>query len=97
MDFGQTAIRLVDFNPRSHKGSDGVKGGKSAKNTDFNPRSHKGSDLKVARDTGILKISIHAPTRGATESKVVKAPKTQISIHAPTRGATVSDTFKLCG
>ena len=34
--------------------------------TDFNPRSHKGSDLKKLLKAGQKIISIHAPTRGAT-------------------------------
>ena len=34
----------------------------------FNPRSHERSDdWKAVEDTLILKISIHAPTRGATD------------------------------
>ena len=33
-------------------------------------------------------ISIHAPTRGATEQFMEMARRYEISIHAPTRGAT---------
>ena len=33
-------------------------------------------------------ISIHAPTRGATNEKIKKWQSEIISIHAPTRGAT---------
>ena len=33
-------------------------------------------------------ISIHAPTRGATNEKLHKTKLVSISIHAPTRGAT---------
>ena len=36
----------------------------------------------------VSKISIHAPTRGATGHMIVLKCKTMISIHAPTRGAT---------
>ena len=35
-----------------------------------------------------LMISIHAPTRGATQQRYVKNRHSNISIHAPTRGAT---------
>jgi hypothetical protein len=56
---------------------------------DFNPRSHEGSDTGK---TYILmlrfKISIHAPTRGATTENAYATFHTKISIHAPTRGAT---------
>ena len=38
-------------------------------NNNFNPRSHEGSDAKgCIMDPGSPRISIHAPTRGATES-----------------------------
>ena len=54
----------------------------------FNPRSHKGSDGgDMGADKGV-EISIHAPTRGATEEHRVKFVSIKISIHAPTRGAT---------
>ena len=33
-------------------------------------------------------ISIHAPTRGATETQLNQVKRLTISIHAPTRGAT---------
>ncbi len=36
----------------------------------------------------IIAISIHAPTRGATNHSMNIKRKTFISIHAPTRGAT---------
>ena len=32
----------------------------------FNPRSREGSDLDTGDDSGALKISIHAPAKGAT-------------------------------
>ena len=55
----------------------------------FNPRSHKGSDKTCGcymyRATD---ISIHAPTRGATDESLTVAFGSHISIHAPTRGAT---------
>ena len=38
------------------------------------------------------RISIHAPTRGATKPVISKDPVIDISIHAPTRGATKPPT-----
>ena len=38
-------------------------------------------------------ISIHAPTRGATQIRCLKQTLQKISIHAPTRGATMSKRF----
>ena len=54
----------------------------------FNPRSHEGSDFRYYRDQLETTISIHAPTRGATEVGGVLPDHCHISIHAPTRGAT---------
>ena len=38
-------VGVLDFNPRSHEGSDYDGDGRSAEYSDFNPRSHEGSDL----------------------------------------------------
>ena len=54
----------------------------------FNPRSHTGSDVKTCKSFKFSLISIHAPTRGATEILERKVQLADISIHAPTRGAT---------
>ena len=35
--------------------------------TDFNPRSHERSDFVVRHFAFVIAISIHAPTRGATD------------------------------
>ena len=45
--------------------------------------------------TSVLDISIHAPTRGATDRKSAKEHDENISIHAPTRGATRSRNHSL--
>ena len=37
----------------------------------------------------IALLSIHAPTRGATEWEACVAESLSLSIHAPTRGATI--------
>ena len=48
----------------------------SVKYIDFNPRSHKGSDLcKLLKHNGVMWISIHAPTRGATNLFTFPVPK----------------------
>ena len=54
----------------------------------FNPRSHEGSDLYRCTAGMARKISIHAPTRGATSHSIPGDIPHMISIHAPTRGAT---------
>ena len=52
-------------------------------------RSYRLSHLPDCR------ISIHAPTRGATHYSKPGRKRTYISIHAPTRGATVARTYFL--
>ena len=54
----------------------------------FNPRSHEGSDAKSLVADLNTRISIHAPTRGATQFLHAGFYHIIISIHAPTRGAT---------
>ena len=81
---------------------------------DFNPRSHEGSDSEDRINIYQVNISIHAPTRGATDecrawkekhnafqSTLPRGERPNcfdhcqgemdISIHAPTRGATLTD------
>ena len=62
-------LHLPYFNPRSHEGSDGHEVQQQTQVRDFNPRSHEGSDrvVPVIPLAGV-KISIHAPTRGATQT-----------------------------
>ena len=76
------------FNPRTHTGCD------SAPNTlvygfnGFNPRTHTGCDDLLFRYGVLVLVSIHAPTRGATDFPVFTYSSIPVSIHAPTRGAT---------
>ena len=82
------AISNLDFNPRSHEGSDDNGRVLEAEYLNFNPRSHEGSDSISFDICTMTAISIHAPTRGATEVDPAKYYDQGISIHAPTRGAT---------
>ena len=55
----------------------------------FNPRSHAGSDPAFHHLLLIvLKVSIHAPTQGATLQTRAEQLTARVSIHAPTQGAT---------
>ena len=90
----QNLIRhFAYFNPRSHKGSDRNAATGHIKIYNFNPRSHKGSDKPAPVLSSIARISIHAPTRGATYYADEYIKTELISIHAPTRGATVSKAW----
>ena len=87
---------LTDFNPRSHEGSDSCSPLiTSSKFNNFNPRSHEGSDMLGFKIYRTHTISIHAPTRGATNPDHSHQRREVISIHAPTRGATNASPFFL--
>ena len=55
------------FNPRTHTGCDAVGDVSNKRYCRFNPRTHTGCDAKAAVLRGAVRVSIHAPTRGATQ------------------------------
>ena len=61
-----TLSYIVDFNPRSHERSDTFACHSGFIYADFNPRSHEGSDTDNRVIPTQERISIRAPTRGAT-------------------------------
>ena len=64
---GLTDYRLNCFNPRTHTGCDPLIKTWSYPTLSFNPRTHTGCDNpeRVAVNN-VRRVSIHAPTRGAT-------------------------------
>ena len=54
----------------------------------FNPRAHVGRDAEGDVSEGLLVVSIHAPTWGATPIPQRPDHRHNVSIHAPTWGAT---------
>ena len=65
------SLRPIHFNPRSREGSDPLSSFKLGFTANFNPRSREGSDFRcIARLSIMQTISIHAPARGATYSKL---------------------------
>ena len=82
-------VASCHFNPRSHERSDFFTSQYSVINVHFNPRSHERSDCDDVTTLISGKISIHAPTRGATMYSSSDGFSFCISIHAPTRGATM--------
>ena len=88
------------FNPRTHTGCDLWGLVYCGLTYSFNPRTHTGCDCRVGH--GIVKpgrVSIHAPTRGATKHPDIIVIADEVSIHAPTRGATIffKDSLILSG
>ena len=57
---------MQSFNPRTHEGCDSIQFIRNLKTVRFNPRTHEGCDSFLTALTCICKVSIHAPTRGAT-------------------------------
>ena len=55
------------FNPRAHAGRDSLTAGPRSPMPCFNPRAHAGRDLSGYGYNGLFEVSIHAPTRGATQ------------------------------
>jgi len=55
----------------------------------FNPRAHEGRDEQLHELRAAARVSIHAPTRGATRTRQLTFFDLYVSIHAPTRGATL--------
>ena len=83
---------ILDFNPRSHERSDVTFVPLIVANCIFQstlPREER--QEKLSELWGNIKISIHAPTRGATRIFLKGFGDKNISIHAPTRGATFGD------
>ena len=78
------------FNPRTHTGCDTSPKNNGSYYDCFNPRTHTGCDAKEKEMViQLCKVSIHAPTRGATPRSIeAKGQNQRVSIHAPTRGAT---------
>ena len=63
-----------------------------ARTHNFNSRPSARGDGDEAEPSPEVIISIHAPPRGATQSRSPRHPLRPISIHAPPRGATVAGT-----
>ena len=59
----------------------------------FNPRTHMGCDGSAESLLSFRKVSIHAPTWGATKIETSIKDKQNVSIHAPTWGATLLTIF----
>ena len=95
----------TNFNPRSHEGSDRIYAPSASgsgvfqstlprgerrnfcrsvcQKGDFNPRSHEGSDTILLLYQAGHRISIHAPTRGATIKRAISMPNLKFQSTLP--------------
>ena len=62
-----TLTTPISFNPRAHAGRDTSSPSRRALTCSFNPRAHAGRDVAGSVMIGSSCVSIHAPTRGATQ------------------------------
>ena len=76
------------FNSRAHGGRDWGLHDSAAKSWSFNSRAHGGRDAPPPRRPSGRRVSIHAPTGGATCLILYTFCGRKVSIHAPTGGAT---------
>ena len=86
----QSKIRhiAIDFNPRSHEGSDFITTLSSRLADNFNPRSHEGSDMRFGI-SGSKFSDFNPRSHEGSDPKFFSGESgSTISIHAPTRGAT---------
>ena len=80
---------ISDFNPRTHVGCDSLPGRCAHQWSRFQSTHPRGVRPKVKYPPdGVQRISIHAPTWGATVAGRIRQEVFGISIHAPTWGAT---------
>ena len=76
------------FNPRPRARGDANHAGERSAFAGFQstpPR--EGRSCAAALPVGPVRVSIHAPARGAIYRTMSRTPKEQVSIHAPARGA----------
>ena len=67
LEYGGELELFESFNPRTHEGCDLARATPGHPHSCFNPRTHEGCDLPVQPWARVKNVSIHAPTRGATD------------------------------
>ncbi len=81
--------RVSGFNPRTYTRCDNEVTAARLFNCLFqSTHLHEVRPFSSMRKTDLKRVSIHAPTRGATIHRIDVAKVISVSIHAPTRGAT---------
>ena len=85
---GATTCSRLNFNPRSHEGSDRLTNLPHTVTWISIHAPTRGATFVLLITHTFIYISIHAPTRGATVHIMPPSADFIISIHAPTRGAT---------
>ena len=87
-----------NFNPRPREGGRPPwRSSGPSRAHNFNPRPREGGDIDKPPCYVWVRISIHAPARGATLVVPKVKPLFLISIHAPARGATETSSSRSAG
>ena len=95
---GKTTSPKRCFNPRTHAGCDAPRQENGASDSMFQSTHPRGvRPLRVYELLKKFKVSIHAPTRGATGAGGQGLQGQRVSIHAPTRGATYQNAYQTDG
>ena len=89
-----TSARPLSFNPRTHEGCDNTSLCFFGQCQSFNPRTHEGCDTSDDYDFEELRVSIHAPTRGATLSTVGDCIRARFQSTHPRGVRRISTLFK---
>ena len=76
------------FNSRARAGRDDMARVRRRSPERFNSRARAGRDCPETANPEAVRVSIHAPARGATHVQLLPAGRIAVSIHAPARGAT---------
>ena len=71
------------FNPRTHTGCDVKSHVSFSVAAGFNPRTHTGCDFSAGTSQRVCRVSVHAPTRGATFQSSVKLSKSKFQSTHP--------------
>ena len=80
---------VLGFNPRAREGRDARWLSPSLRNYCFNPRAREGRDSGLMWEyIRAIRVSTHAPARGATIIPLSPWCLCGVSTHAPARGAT---------
>ena len=93
---GKVSIKRTDsgFNPRTHTGCDTTTLSTATDPYTFqSTHPHGVRRIAAIAESNVNAVSIHAPTRGATENCRGRSVRIVVSIHAPTRGATKVGNF----
>ena len=94
---GATKARVVklplrfSFNPRTHTGCDQRQQYSRERYGCFNPRTHTGCDPLIALPIPLSRVSIHAPTRGATRKAAYVIAKATLFQSTHPHGVRPSD------